>query len=149
MLVHHQFDPDAETLNLSPEPSQSRTSGLRALIRIEIDESLTKLRDFDEAVNRRINFPSESPIAIAQRSDALRSEPLPSFNRSYWDRTPTPNIGDALTSNEIEGVHNFYSQIDQLTRLKSEKEKYPRRSEWRRAFERVLRPLLESGNPLG
>lgn len=147
--VRQRFDPNAETLELSTAPQHTQVSGLRTMISIEIDESLAKLKEFWKAVNDRITFPTESPIAMAQRSDALRSQPLPSFGRRYWETTPTPNIAEALSPAEIEGVHQFYAQLDELARLKTEKTEYPKRSEWRKAFEPVMQELIERGNPLG
>src|SRR3989442_672484 len=145
--VHQRFDPNAETLELATGPSQSQ--GLRTMISIEIDENLAKVREFADAVAGRVNFPAESPIALAQKSDALRSEPLPSFRRRYWERTSTANIAETLSPVEIERVHQFYSQLDELTQLRTDKEsKYSKRSEWRKAFEPVLKRLLERGNPL-
>jgi len=144
--VSQRFDPNAETLELLSAPQ--RATGLRTMISMEIDENLAKLREFSKAVNGRIAFPPESSIAIVQRSDALRSQPLPSVSRRYWETTPTPSIAEALSSAEIEGVHQFYAQLDELARLKTDKSEYPRRSEWRKAFEPVMQGLIERGNPL-
>ncbi len=145
--VHQRFDPNAETLKLSTAGSQSKTSGLRTMISIEIDENLTKVKGFAEAVSRRVNL-TGSPIALAQRTSALQSEPLPSFDRRSWERTPTPDLAEALSPTEIERVHHFYSRLDELARLRNEKNKYSKRSEWRKAFEPILQALLERGNPL-
>ena len=144
--VSQRFDPNAETLELLSAPQ--RATGLRTMISIEVDESLAKLQEFSKVVNTRVTFSTELPIATAQRSDALRSEPLPSFGRRYWETTPTPNIAEALSPAEIEGVHQFYAQLDELERLKTDKTKYPKRSEWRKAFEPVMHGLIERGNPL-
>jgi hypothetical protein len=118
------------------------------MIRIEVDENLAKLKKFAEAVNGRVTL-TKSPIALAQRCSALQSQPLPSFGTRYWEKTPTPDIAGALSPTEIEGVHRFYGQLDELERLKTDKTKYPKRSEWLNAFEPVMQGLIDRGNPLG
>jgi len=145
--ISTRYDQQAETLKMSAAPTPSRASGTRAMIALEIDENLAKLQEFRDTVDNRIKFSTDSLMASVQRSDGLRMEPLPDFSRVYWDKTPTPNLAEALSESELRQVHDFYAQLNEIAKMKKEK-KASRPREWREAFEPVLKDILDKGNPL-
>jgi hypothetical protein len=147
-LVTH-YDPQAETLSM-PAPVKAEESKVRTILKIELEDNLDRLRDFIKEANSRVNFPKTSNMSLIQRSDGLRSTPLPEFSRQRWEATATSNLIEALDNEEIKQVNGFYKELDRIIRLKREmlKDNKCSNSDWRKEFEAALNNILEKGNPL-
>jgi hypothetical protein len=118
---------------------------IRAMVCTEIEDNLSRLRDFRVAVNQVSRFSNGHPMSVVQKNDELRLKALPTFHHSVW-RSLTASIPTALTPAEIRGVHRFQVQLDELAVVKERLDLPP--SQRADAIEEAITRLIENGNPL-
>lgn len=118
---------------------------IQTLIRIEIEGNLAALREFRASVEKQVTFWNAKHMVGAQRGDALSSIPLPTFSQRIWESL-TPSLPVGLTVDEIRAVYRFYSDLEELKRLKSISR--DPQSEWKDEIERIMNGLLEKAHLL-
>ena len=117
---------------------------IRAIICIEIEDNLARLREFLIKANEASTF-GESPLSAVQKRDALRLKALPTPNHSVW-RSLTASVATALSPTKITRVYRFHGQLDELVVLKERHDLVP--SEHADAVEKALMLIIGNGNPL-
>ena len=115
------------------------------MVRIEIEDNLAKLREFQSRSNQASTFSEGRSPSAVQRCDALRLNALPTFKHCSW-RSLMASIPTALSPKKITRVHHFQSQLTELVALKQRHDLVP--SEHADAVEKALKRIIENGNPL-
>jgi hypothetical protein len=120
-------------------------SSIRAMICIEIEENLARLREFQLKASQAPTFTEGHPLSAVQKCDALRLKALPRFNHSVW-RSLTASIPTALSPKKITSVYRFHGELDELVAPKERRDLGP--SDHAAAIEKALTRAIEDGNRL-
>ena len=117
---------------------------IRSMIRIEINDNLDALRCFIAAVDQRVNL-TASPLTGVQRDSALTAVTLPAFSHRIWEDL-TASVPIALNETEIQNVHRFHANLDELIRLKGIS--HNTESQWQQEVDAVIDLVINRGNPV-
>jgi hypothetical protein len=117
---------------------------VRTMLSLEIGENYTTFEKYDAGVNEQVLFQNGTHQS-KERAQQLSETPLPTWKHHYWLQL-TPSIPLALTPTEIQKCHEFYSSLDELTRLKN----FSRTPQgtWHLCMEQSIAKLKHLKNPL-
>lgn len=117
---------------------------VRTMLILEIDENYAALEKYNAGINEQVLFQNGNHQP-KERAQELSETPLPTWKHHYWLQL-TPSIPLALSPPEIMKCHEFYSSLDELTRLKN----FSRAPQgtWHLCMEQNLAKLKQLKNPL-
>jgi hypothetical protein len=117
---------------------------IRTMLMIEVEDNLRALRNFRGAAEGSVQFSQAKHLGRMEYRDAITRNTLPKAERRVWEIL-TSSLPLALTAEEIHGLHQFHSRLNQLSGLHSLAQ---HGTERREAFITDLDSILGDGNPI-
>lgn len=117
---------------------------VRTMLILEIEENRLAFEKYDNGIDERVLF-QNGKWQSKERAQQLSDTPLPTWKYHYWQEL-TASIPLALTPTEIQKCHEFYSKLDELTRLWG----FSRNPQgtWHMCMEQTIGKVKELKNPL-
>lgn len=129
--------------------TDSKHLAFRLLLHLEVEQNLDALRAYWEmAYSIGLQFKGGA-LGEAMVLDAIRRQPLPTWKLETWKAT-IASMSQAFSEEEIRDVHNFYSQLDRLTQIRSSEgfSQYRTAMDPERAMRGIIMDVLDKANPL-